>query len=474
MKSTTRFNKNKKGIECLNCSQPISTSDNFCSNCGQVNDELPLSIKQFVSEFFAGFFSFDSRFFKTFFPLIFKPGKVSKDYIEGKRRKYVNPFQLYLHVTILFFLVQGLFAAIDEYKISDNTKKEEAIEVEKDSINNDSDKNLKKDSIITNLNNSLVIDSNTQIDSTENKQLSKKEIAFNKNSNFIKSLVDSTLQNSNLILQLKDSTITKAEKDSLYQKYFEKAITDIVVLVTDGEKNTQDWNEIQKLSKLKDVFTTYTEEQFENLNIDYSPPKKTKQSFEDQMFTGLIGNKNSKKVSEFMKYDKDNPDSTPIEALEALNYEKTRWNIFYYKKAQDFNKFKEDESFRQSYYDDIVSKISVALFFMLPIFTLFLSLLYIRKKLNYTEHLVFVFNVQTVFFLLLLFFIVLNRFINMDSGWIITIFILVFLFYLYKSLRNFYKQNRFKTIIKYWLLNIIFLTLSSIFFVAISFLAFAL
>jgi len=125
VKSTTRFNQNKRGIICLNCEQPISDKDNFCSNCGQVNDELPLSIKQFVSEFFSGFFSFDTRFFNTFVPLLFKPGKVSKDYVEGKRRRYVNPFQLYLHVTIVFFLLQGLFSALDEYKVSGSFSKKD-------------------------------------------------------------------------------------------------------------------------------------------------------------------------------------------------------------------------------------------------------------------------------------------------------------------------------------------------------------
>ncbi|QCX40249.1 hypothetical protein FF125_18005 [Aureibaculum algae] len=55
MKSTTRFSKNKRGIECLNCKQPLSSQDNFCSNCGQVNDLQPLSVKQFFLNSFLVF-----------------------------------------------------------------------------------------------------------------------------------------------------------------------------------------------------------------------------------------------------------------------------------------------------------------------------------------------------------------------------------------------------------------------------------
>ena len=76
-----------------------------------------------------------------------------------------------------------------------------------------------------------------------------------------------------------------------------------------------------------------------------------------------------------------------------LNYEKTRLNAFYYKTAQNFNSI-NDPQFAKAYGNNLLSKTSIALFFLLPIFTLFLSLLYIRRKWNYTEHLVFVFNVQ--------------------------------------------------------------------------------
>jgi hypothetical protein len=122
----------------------------------------------------------------------------------------------------------------------------------------------------------------------------------------------------------------------------------------------------------------------------------------------------------------------------------------------------------------MVSKIAIALFFLLPVFTLFLSLLYFRHKRNYTEHLVFVFNIQTVFFLLLLFSIILNKIVNTDIGFIVTGFIFIFLFYLYKSLRNFYKQRRIKTIIKFMLLNFAYFFLAIIGGLITSFITFAL
>ena len=466
MKSTTRFTKNIRGIECLNCGQPISENDNFCSNCSQVNDELPLSIKQFISEFFAGFFSFDSRFFKTFVPLLFKPGKVSKDYVIGKRRRYVNPFQLYLHVTILFFLVQGLFLAIDEYKIVDIEPEEETTTIAKDSILNNVEE---KENIVLNLSQNDTVSS----DSIKTpKTLSNEKIKFNNKKNIIKVKVDSIFKNSNIIAQLSDTIYTKKDKDSIYDKYYEANIISMAKLISDNK--TQNWKEVKDFSNLKDYFTQYTDEKFRQNNISYSPPEETKISVEDQLISGLVGKTVFKKISDFMAYDKDNEDAKPLEALNSLGYEKTRWNVFYFKKAQDFNKLKDDNSQIKGYFEEMVSKTSVALFFMLPIFTLFLSLLYLRHKRNYTEHLVFVFNIQTVFFLLLLFAIILNRIVNTDIGFILSVFVIVFLFYLYKSLRNFYNQDRIKTIIKFILLNFAYLILAFLGVMIVGFTTFAL
>lgn len=75
---------------------PLLQRENFCLYCGQKNTTGKLSIGNYVNKLVSGFLSYDSQFWTTFIPLLIKPGKVAKEYILGKRVKYVNPFQLYL------------------------------------------------------------------------------------------------------------------------------------------------------------------------------------------------------------------------------------------------------------------------------------------------------------------------------------------------------------------------------------------
>ncbi len=171
-----------------------------------------------------------------------------------------------------------------------------------------------------------------------------------------------------------------------------------------------------------------------------------------------------------MEYDKEHDQIDIPTALKELGYKVNKWNIFYFTRAQNINKFTKDSEYRKSYWDNLISKISVALFLLLPVFTLFVALLYIRNKYNYSEHLVFVFHTQTVFFILLIFFMIFDRIFNIVWG--INLAILLFLIYLYIALRNFYKQGWFKTFIKYFILNSFYLILAIIGGIAISFLAF--
>ena len=54
-----------RGTECLNCGHPLKLSDRFCPNCSQANSTKKLSIKDFVDEFFANYFAYDSKLLRT-------------------------------------------------------------------------------------------------------------------------------------------------------------------------------------------------------------------------------------------------------------------------------------------------------------------------------------------------------------------------------------------------------------------------
>ena len=90
--------------------------EKFCPECGQKNKGKQISFKSFLAEVFNGFISWDAKFWTTIIPLLTNPGKVSKDFVSGKRQRYSNPFQFYLTVSILFFLIVGLTNTYQEFR----------------------------------------------------------------------------------------------------------------------------------------------------------------------------------------------------------------------------------------------------------------------------------------------------------------------------------------------------------------------
>jgi len=94
---------------CLNCGTYLWSNDLFCPKCGQKRLEREdMSFTRMIGESFLDYFHFDSKFFKTIFPLIFKPGKLTLEYMKGKRKTYVEPFRLFLVISIIYFLLLPL------------------------------------------------------------------------------------------------------------------------------------------------------------------------------------------------------------------------------------------------------------------------------------------------------------------------------------------------------------------------------
>ncbi len=87
--------------DCPSCGNTVS--GNFCNNCGQKIDDMRRSLFALIAETLGGIFSFESRMWKTFGALLFKPGKVAREYADGARMRYSAPVRTYLVVSILFF-----------------------------------------------------------------------------------------------------------------------------------------------------------------------------------------------------------------------------------------------------------------------------------------------------------------------------------------------------------------------------------
>ena len=164
----------------------------------------------------------------------------------------------------------------------------------------------------------------------------------------------------------------------------------------------------------------------------------------------------------FMKFQKKHPKMGVDEALDSLQVKKTFLNRFKYNRAEMFNNlFSKKGEVANKLGKEIIGNASIALFILLPLFALFLKLLYIRSKKTYVAHLVFVFHTQTVFFILLSLFFIFN-FANENGSDYKVMFLLLFLLYLYLAMKKFYQQGYFKTFVKFILANILFFFLSLI------------
>ncbi|WP_368735869.1 DUF3667 domain-containing protein [Polaribacter sargassicola] len=317
-------------------------------------------------------FNFDAKFWKTIIPLLTKPGKVSRNYIDGKRQRYTNPFRFYLTISIIFFLILGLNKTLDKFNEFKNgnikTNSKNLITFD----DNENAKDIDIDSLRTTINNEL---KNTwiPIDSIKRKQI-----------------VDKAIEDA------KDSTKTVSK------------------------------NKIN----------------FSNLQID-----------------------------NYISFQKEHPNLETDIALDSLNSEKTFFNRFLYSRAKVLNTFMDQQDSQEQFINQMLSYGSIALFIFLPFFTLFLKLLYIRKKYTYVDHLIFVFHTQTVFFMLISIYFLLEIFRINPKFWIFTI---LFLIYLFLGMKNFYKQGYLKTFVKFCFLNTTYFFISCIGITIVGLLSFAL
>ena len=88
---------------CLNCGAHLTGQ--YCGQCGQRAVGRFISIWQLLRDAFGDLFELDSRLWRTMIPLLIRPGLLTKDYLEGRRARYMPPFRMYLVLSVFFFVV---------------------------------------------------------------------------------------------------------------------------------------------------------------------------------------------------------------------------------------------------------------------------------------------------------------------------------------------------------------------------------
>jgi hypothetical protein len=98
------------GGKCLNCHAALTGP--YCHQCGQ-RAEIHRSLRTYFTDFAAGLFNFEGKFWRTLPMLAWCPGDLTRRYVDGERARFISPIALYLFSVFAMFAVLGFSGALD-------------------------------------------------------------------------------------------------------------------------------------------------------------------------------------------------------------------------------------------------------------------------------------------------------------------------------------------------------------------------
>jgi hypothetical protein len=88
---------------CRNCGAAAPGA--FCPDCGQETKAALPRLGEFVREALGRYVAIDGRLWKTLRGLLFRPGFLTREYLAGRRRRYIRPARLFLFASLVLFAV---------------------------------------------------------------------------------------------------------------------------------------------------------------------------------------------------------------------------------------------------------------------------------------------------------------------------------------------------------------------------------
>jgi Protein of unknown function (DUF3667) len=86
---------------CANCGESLGGA--FCPACGQKAASPDVSLHEFFHEAVEEFAHVDGKILETLRLLVTRPGALTREFLDGRRVRYISPLRVYLTCSVLFF-----------------------------------------------------------------------------------------------------------------------------------------------------------------------------------------------------------------------------------------------------------------------------------------------------------------------------------------------------------------------------------
>ena len=101
---------------CRNCGN--KGAGRYCPQCGQRKGEVRVSLRRMLADVLEDQLSINATLPRTLQGILFRPGRLTVDYLNGRIASYIPPFRLYLAASVIFFLVLSIGSRTERFRVA--------------------------------------------------------------------------------------------------------------------------------------------------------------------------------------------------------------------------------------------------------------------------------------------------------------------------------------------------------------------
>lgn len=101
------INTNDATVHCQNCNAILL--GNYCHECGQARRSPLRRLPIFINDWVMEALEIDRKVMPSLGKILFKPGRLTLEYWQGRRAAQVHPIRSYLILSLLYFALLATF-----------------------------------------------------------------------------------------------------------------------------------------------------------------------------------------------------------------------------------------------------------------------------------------------------------------------------------------------------------------------------